>query len=173
MDPTQDGRRPESVTFSTPEEDAQRRDFTVNGLFLKPEDGEIIDFVDGLKDLHNRTLRAIGSPEKRFQEDALRLMRAIRFATCLNFEIEPITWQAICDHANLLKKISMERIRDEFSRILMAPRRAQGLDLLTQSGLMRHIIPEVYDLIGCEQPPQWHPRRRCLHTYPYHVGYAQ
>ena len=153
----QDGRRPESVTFSTPEEDAQRRDFTVNGLFLKPEDGEIIDFVDGLKDLHNRTLRAIGSPEKRFQEDALRLMRAIRFATCLNFEIEPITWQAICDHADLLKKISMERIRDEFSRILMAPRRAQGLDLLTQSGLMRHIIPEVYDLIGCEQPPQWHP----------------
>lgn len=153
----QDGRHPESVTFSTPEEDAQRRDFTVNGLFKNPENGEVIDFVDGLKDLESRTLRAIGVPADRFQEDALRLMRAVRFATSLDFEIEPDTWQAVCDNVNLLEQISVERVRDEFSRILTSPHRARGFDLLTESGLMRHIVPEIYALIGCEQPPQWHP----------------
>ena len=153
----QDGRHPESVTFSTPEEDAKRRDFTINGLFEHPETGEIIDFVDGRTDLKNNTLRAIGIAEQRFQEDALRLMRTIRFATCLEFEIEATTWKAVCDNHSLLQHISMERIRDEFSLILLSPHRARGLDLLTQSQLMQHIIPEVYDLIGCEQPPQWHP----------------
>lgn len=152
-----DGRHPESVTFSTPKEDAQRRDFTVNGLFQDPANGEIIDYVGGQEDLANKTLRAIGSAEKRFQEDALRLLRAVRFATCLEFEIETVTWEAVCENTHLLEKISMERIRDEFSRILLAPQRARGLDLLTESGLMRHIVVEVYDLIGCEQPPQWHP----------------
>ena len=152
-----DGRHPESVTFSSPEEDAQRRDFTVNGLFQHPQTGEIIDFVGGQADLQSKVLRAIGDPVKRFQEDALRLLRAIRFATVLNFEIEPSTWTAIEDNAHLLEKISTERIRDEFTRILIAPDKARGFDLLTQSGLMRYIVPEVYDLIGCEQPPQWHP----------------
>ena len=152
-----DGRHPESVTFSTPKEDAQRRDFTVNGMFQHPETGEIIDYVGGLADLETKTLRAIGTASKRFQEDALRLMRAIRFATMLDFEIELSTWNALCEHAPLLEQISAERIRDEFSRTLMAPNRARGFDQLTQSGLMRHIVPEVYDLIGCEQPPQWHP----------------
>ena len=152
-----DGRHPESVTFSSPEEDAQRRDFTVNGLFQHPQTGEIIDFVGGQADLQAKVLRAIGDPVKRFQEDALRLLRAIRFATVLNFEIEPSTWTAIEDNAHLLEKISTERIRDEFTRILIAPDKARGFDLLTQSGLMRYIVPEVYDLIGCEQPPQWHP----------------
>ncbi|NWK56225.1 CCA tRNA nucleotidyltransferase [Verrucomicrobiaceae bacterium N1E253] len=152
-----DGRHPDSVTFSTPEEDAQRRDFTVNGLFQDPLSGRIIDYVGGQNDLKTKTLRAIGEPSQRFQEDALRLMRAIRFATVLNFEIEPSTWQAIHDHAELLGQISKERIREEFVRILLAPSRARGFELLTQSGLMHHIIPEVYDLIGCEQPPQWHP----------------
>ncbi|MFK7909960.1 MAG: CCA tRNA nucleotidyltransferase [Akkermansiaceae bacterium] len=153
----EDGRHPESVTFSTPEEDAQRRDFTVNGLFQNPENGQIIDYIGGQDDLKSRIIRSIGSPEKRFQEDALRLMRAVRFSTCLRFDIEPATWKAVCDHARLLEKISMERIRDEFSRILQSPNRARGFDLLTESGLMRCIVPEVYDLIGCEQPPQWHP----------------
>ena len=152
-----DGRHPESVTFSSPEEDAQRRDFTVNGLFQNPDDDGIIDHVNGRVDLEKRLLRAIGSPGERFQEDALRLMRAVRFATCLGFQIEPSTWQAVCENTDLLEKISRERVRDEFSRILLAPDRARGLDLLTESGLMRHIAPEVYDLVGCEQPPQWHP----------------
>lgn len=152
-----DGRHPESVTFSSPEEDAQRRDFTVNGLFQDPQIGKIIDYVDGQADLATKTLRAIGNASERFQEDALRLMRAIRFATVLDFEIEPTTWEAICENADLLSQISAERIREEFVRTLVANDRARGFDLLTKSGLMRHIVPEVYDLIGCEQPPQWHP----------------
>ena len=152
-----DGRHPESVTFTTPEDDASRRDFTVNGLFQNPQNGEIIDFVDGQQDLRAQCLRAIGNPTERFQEDALRLMRAIRFASTLGFQIEPVTWSAICENSDLLAKISAERIRDEFTSILTFKHRARGFDLLTESGLMKHIVPEVYDLIGCEQPPQWHP----------------
>lgn len=152
-----DGRRPESVTFSTPEEDSQRRDFTINGLFQHPQTGEIIDFVNGQADLKTKTLRAIGTASDRFKEDALRLMRAVRFATVLDFEIEPSTWDAICSNAPLLAQISAERIREEFVRTLTAPSRARGFEIFTDSGLMHHIVPEVYDLIGCEQPPQWHP----------------
>ena len=152
-----DGRHPESVTYSTPEDDANRRDFTTNGLFQDPQTGKIIDFVGGQADINSGTIRAIGNPNERFQEDALRLIRAIRFATTLDFQIEPATWQSISDNAELLEQISSERIRDEFSKILLSNNRARGLDLLTQSGLMHHIVPEVYDLIGCEQPPQWHP----------------
>jgi poly(A) polymerase len=152
-----DGRHPEQVTFTTAEDDAARRDFTINGLFQNPENNEIIDYVEGIQDIEAKRLRAIGNPSERFQEDALRLMRAIRFATTLNFIIEPATWKAICQHADLLAQISAERIRDEFNLIITSANRAQGLDLLTESGLMRHIIPEIYDLIGCQQPPQWHP----------------
>ena len=152
-----DGRRPESVEFATPEDDAQRRDFTVNGLFENPATGEIIDHVNGLADLASRTLRAIGTPADRFREDALRLLRAIRFAVHLDFEIEPATWDAIRTHASCLTRISPERIRDEFSRILTSPRRARGLELLVSSGLVRHFLPEVLPLVGCEQPPEWHP----------------
>lgn len=152
-----DGRRPEVVTFSSPEEDAQRRDFTINGLFEDPESGEVIDFVGGQADLEAGILRAIGDPVARFTEDSLRLLRAIRFATRFGFTIEANTWQAITDHAELLKRISPERIRDEFSRILTCPNRAKGLDLLVESGLIAQFMPEVLALIGCEQPPQWHP----------------
>lgn len=152
-----DGRHPESVTFSTPEGDASRRDFTANGLFQDPQSGEIIDFVSGQEDIDARVIKAIGLASDRFQEDALRLMRAVRFATTLEFEIEATTWSAICENSDLLEKISSERIRDEFTRILVSNHPARGLDLLTESGLMRHIVPDVYDLIGCEQPPQWHP----------------
>ena len=152
-----DGRRPESVAFASPQEDARRRDFTINGLFQDPESGEIIDFVGGRDDLKARTLRAIGNPQERFQEDALRLLRAIRFAVTTGFEIDEDTWAAICEHAALLRQISPERIRAEFSRILVAPDRARGLDLLVASGLIDHFLPEVLDLRGCEQPPQWHP----------------
>lgn len=152
-----DGRRPESVEFSSPEEDARRRDFTINGLFQDPTSGEIIDHVGGRADLEARVLRAIGDPIKRFEEDALRLMRAVRFAVTTGFEIESQTLAALHACAPLLAQISPERIRDEFSKILVAPDRARGIDLLTETGLAREFLPELYDLQGCEQPPQWHP----------------
>lgn len=152
-----DGRRPDSVTFSTPEEDAHRRDFTINGLFENPETGEIIDHVGGLADLEKRILRAIGTPAHRFQEDALRLLRAVRFSTTLGFPIEENTLTAIKDNAHLLDKISPERIRDEFSKIINSPNRRIGLELLVDTSLIDHFLPEVLSLIGCEQPPQWHP----------------
>ncbi len=152
-----DGRRPEKVTFSTSEEDAQRRDFTMNGLFERPETGEIIDHVGGMADLRAGVLRAIGNPGARFSEDALRLLRAVRFSTVLGIEIEPYTRAAITACAPLLAKISPERIRDEFSKILLAPHRRAGVELLAASGLMGHIVPEFLKTIGCEQPPEWHP----------------
>lgn len=152
-----DGRRPESVTFATPEEDAQRRDFTVNGLFENPLTGEVIDYVNGKQDLEKKVLQAIRNPAERFQEDALRLMRAVRFATVLDFEIEENTWAAIQENVALLEKISIERIREEFSKIIISKNRRRGLELLVDSGLVNYFLPEVLDLIGCEQPPQWHP----------------
>ncbi|MBG7607025.1 MAG: CCA tRNA nucleotidyltransferase [Verrucomicrobia bacterium] len=152
-----DGRRPDFVTFSTPEEDAHRRDFTINGLFENPETGEVIDHVNGLPDLQARVIRAIGTPSDRFQEDALRLLRAIRFATTLGFPIEPVTLAAIKDNAHLLGKISLERIRDEFSKTITSPNRRRGLELLVDTDLINHFLPEILPMIGCEQPPEWHP----------------
>ncbi len=152
-----DGRRPESVEFSTPEHDAQRRDFTINGLFENPETGEVIDFVGGRADLESRTLRAIGDPQARFTEDSLRLLRAVRFSTTLGFKIEPQTLAAIKDCAALLERISPERVRDEFSKILLSPRRRAGIELLVKTGLIDYFLPEFLKLIGCEQPPEWHP----------------
>lgn len=152
-----DGRRPETVSYSTPAEDAQRRDFTINGLFERPATGEVVDFVGGQADLQAGILRAIGDPIARFREDSLRLLRAVRFSTRLGFLIEPATRAAIEDCADLLGRISPERVRDEFSKIITAPRRAHGLQLLVDTGLIRHIVPEVLAMIGCEQPPEWHP----------------
>lgn len=152
-----DGRRPDRVEFSTPEDDAQRRDFTINGMFLDPVSGAIIDFVGGQEDLGAGRLRAIGDPAARFSEDHLRLMRAVRFATVLGFEIEPVTWRAVVDHAESITRISIERVRDEFIKILLHPRRLQGFDLLAESRLLFHIIPEMEALKGCTQPPEFHP----------------
>ena len=152
-----DGRRPETVTFSTPEEDAQRRDFTINGLFERPETGEVIDYVGGLADLKAKLLRAIGEPHHRFTEDGLRLLRAVRFSTTLYFDIEANTLAAIRECAPLLERISPERIRDEFSKILVSPRRRAGIERLVETGLMLHVVPEFLKTIGCEQPPEWHP----------------
>ena len=152
-----DGRRPESVEYATAEEDAQRRDFTINGLFENPETGEVIDHVGGRADLAAGVLRAIGNPEARFTEDSLRLMRAVRFATTLGFQIEPQTLAAIKRGAGLLARISPERIRDEFAKILTSPRRRSGVEILMDSGLMDCFLPEFRALIGCEQPPEWHP----------------
>ena len=153
----QDGRRPDSVTFSTSEADAKRRDFTVNGMFFDPVANRLIDHVGGESDLRDRVIRAIGNPTERFAEDYLRLLRAIRFATLLEFEIEAATWEAILANAGQLNQISPERIREELDRIWQSPQRVRGFDLLVASGLMSEAIPEIMDLQGCEQPPQWHP----------------
>ena len=152
-----DGRRPDRVEFSTPEEDAKRRDFTINGMFLDPVSGSVIDFVGGQQDLQEGRLRAIGNAGARFQEDHLRLMRAVRFATSQGFIIEPETWQAVKDHAASITRISVERVRDQLVRILLHPRRTQGFDLLAESRLLFHIIPEIEALQGCTQPPEFHP----------------
>ena len=152
-----DGRRPENVTFALAEEDAERRDFTVNGIFYDPVADRIIDYVDGRKDLEGGLLRAIGEPRKRFEEDHLRLMRAVRLATGLGFEIEPSTWDEIRAQAASIQRISVERVRDEFTRILLDPNRMRGFDLLVDSGLMRFILPEILELQGCKQPPEFHP----------------
>jgi tRNA nucleotidyltransferase/poly(A) polymerase len=152
-----DGRRPVDVTFTTAQGDAERRDFTINGMFFDPMAGEVIDFVGGRRDLEARVLRAIGDPEARFREDRLRLLRAVRFAAALNFEIEPATWAAVCAQAGEVGVISAERIRDELVKIFVSPSRVAGFDLLDASGLLRTVLPEVDALKGCEQPPAFHP----------------
>ena len=155
--PYKDGRRPESVRFVTAEEDARRRDFTINGLFFDPIAGQLIDYVGGEADLRAKIVRAIGDPRERFAEDQLRLLRAIRFAARLVFTIEPATWAAICAGAASIKTISAERIRDELNKIFSADKPELGLDLLDQSGLLREVLPDIAALHGVEQPPNYHP----------------
>lgn len=152
-----DGRRPDSVTYSTPELDAERRDFTVNGLFYDPLTEKVIDYVGGQNDLRMGLLRAIGVAKDRFEEDRLRMLRAIRFATVLEFDIEHATWESICGLAEKIKSVSIERIREEFIKIMLSPNRVRGFDLLVNSGLIGHFLPEILLLQGCEQPPQFHP----------------
>ena len=152
-----DGRHPDSVTFSSPELDAQRRDFTVNGMFFDPVRNEIIDYVNGRADLDAKILRAIGRPADRFAEDRLRMLRAVRFATTLGYEIEPETWRALADEAARIHAVSAERIREELVRLFLSPNRLRGFDLLDASGLMAEILPEISALKGCEQPAQFHP----------------
>jgi poly(A) polymerase len=153
-----DGRRPEGVEFSSPEEDAQRRDFTVNGLFHDPAQGRVIDFVGGQEDIGRRVIRAIGDPEARFGEDYLRMLRAIRFAATLEFDLDPTTAGAIRKLSPRIPEISAERIRQELTRMLVeAPRAGRGLRMLRDTGLLAAILPEVDAMAGVEQPPQFHP----------------
>lgn len=153
-----DGRRPESVTFTrSAREDVQRRDFTVNGILYDPVAGKYLDFVTGQADLEAKRIRAIGDPEKRFEEDKLRMLRAVRFAARLGFEIEDATFQAIRKHAPEIRQVSAERIRDEISRILAEGGARRGFELLDESGLLKVILPEVSKLKGVEQSPQHHP----------------
>ncbi len=154
----QDGRRPDSIHFCGAEEDAKRRDFTVNGMFYDPVEKKVIDYVGGQEDLQKKIIRAIGEPEKRFAEDHLRMLRAVRFAHTLGFTIEPATRAAIQKHAPDLAKISAERIENEFSRTLTESiRPGDALRELVELGLMKFIIPEILPMIGQEQPPQFHP----------------
>src|ERR1700730_9713984 len=143
-----DGRRPVEVHFSSAEEDAKRRDFTINGMFYDPIAEEVIDFVGGRADLEAKLVRAIGVPEQRFAEDRLRMLRAVRFATVLGYEIDPATWQALVARAESIRDISAERIRDELIKIFISPNRLRGFDLLDASGLLRAILPELEPMKG-------------------------
>jgi len=168
-----DGRHPTAVTFSTPQLDAERRDFTINGMFFDPIRNEVIDYIHGREDLESGILRAIGDPAQRFREDRLRLLRAVRFAATFGFEVEPATWQAVRENAAEIHVVSAERIREELVRIFTSPTRVRGFDLLDASSLMAQILPEIDALKGCEQPPQFHPEgdvyvhtRRMLELLP-------
>jgi poly(A) polymerase len=152
-----DGRHPSAVHFSSPEEDAKRRDFTINGMFYDPVADEVIDFVGGCDDINAKLVRAIGDPVQRFAEDRLRMLRAVRFATMLDFTIDKQTWGALVANAVSINEISAERIRDELVRIFLSPNRTRGWDLLDSSGLMRAILPELDRMKGVLQPEQFHP----------------
>jgi putative nucleotidyltransferase with HDIG domain len=152
-----DGRRPLDVHFASPEDDAARRDFTVNGMFYDPIDGRLIDYVGGRQDLRQGIIRAIGVAAERFREDRLRLLRAIRFAAHLEFQLEADTWAALRDAAKEIVVVSPERIHDELLKILADPHRLRGFELLDQSGLLSVILPEVEGLKGCQQPERFHP----------------
>lgn len=153
-----DGRRPTAVHFeSSPEQDVLRRDFTINALLLDPDTDEVLDYVGGRADLEARIVRAIGDPVLRFQEDHLRLLRAVRFAARLNFSIEPSTFAAMQTLASAIHYISIERVRDEISRILTEGGARRGFELLDASGLLREVLPEASALKGVAQPPEFHP----------------
>ncbi len=153
-----DGRRPERVSFtSSAEDDAQRRDFTINGLFYDPVAEEVIDYVGGRRDLDAKLVRAIGEPSARFEEDHLRMLRAVRFAARLGFAIEPRTLEAIRRNALKISRIAPERVRGELDRILTEGAARRGFELLDETALLEHILPEVKRLQGVEQAPQHHP----------------
>jgi poly(A) polymerase len=152
-----DGRRPVRVRPATPEEDAQRRDFTINGMFRDPDTNAVLDFVGGQRDLAAGVIRAIGDPVARFREDRLRMLRAVRLAARLGYAIEPATMAAIRTHAGELTGIAWERIGEEVVRILTEGDARRGFALLDESGLLAQILPEVAALKGVEQSPDFHP----------------
>jgi poly(A) polymerase len=146
------------VEFETdPRQDVLRRDFTINGLLLDPDSGDVLDFVGGREDLRAGIVRAIGEPAVRFGEDHLRMLRAIRFAARLGFEIEPATFAAIQALHQKIAAISAERVRDELVRILTEGGARRGFELLDASGLLGVLLPEVAAMKGVEQPPEFHP----------------
>jgi poly(A) polymerase len=148
-----DGRHPLGVVFCSAEEDAQRRDFTINGMFFDPLENRLIDYVGGQDDLRHKTLRAIGEPRQRFIEDKLRMLRAVRMATRFDLTIEPTTAAAIRDMAPQIKAISAERIADELRKMLVHRRRAVAMDLLLELGLSAAVLPEVVPMKGLPQGP--------------------
>jgi len=153
-----DGRHPDRVVFSkTPEQDVQRRDFTINGLLMRHDTGEVLDFVDGQADLRAGVIRAIGEPERRFAEDKLRMMRAVRFAARFEFEIAHQTFAAIRKRAGAVTDVSAERLREELTKLLTEGAARTGFELLERSGLLSIVLPEIAAMKGVPQPPQFHP----------------
>jgi len=158
-----DGRHPEAVHFTNAEEDARRRDFTINGLLIDPLRGsgdlrsDVIDYVGGLKDLDARVVRAIGAPERRFEEDQLRLLRGVRFAARFGFDIEPVTLGAMRKLAARIHAVSRERIREELTKMLTEGHARRAFELLDETDLLVQVLPEVSRMKGVAQPPQYHP----------------
>jgi poly(A) polymerase len=160
-----DGRRPVRVHFASAREDALRRDFTINALFLDPLSGEVVDFVDGQADLRAGVIRAIGDPRARLGEDRLRMLRAVRLAARLGFAIDPATHAAIVAAAPTIGDIAAERIGDEIVKILTEGAARRGFELLHETGLLRQVLPEVASMSGVEQPRDYHPEGDVLtHT---------
>lgn len=155
--PYSDGRRPDFVEFTTLAEDVERRDFTINAMAADPDTGEVTDLVGGLRDLDAGIIRAVGEPRRRFTEDKLRLIRAIRFAHRLNFAIEPATWEALRGLAPEIRVVAMERVSEELTKILRHAPAGQGVSLLDDAGLLEVLLPEVTRMKGVEQPEQFHP----------------
>jgi putative nucleotidyltransferase with HDIG domain len=167
-----DGRHPDAVRYTTsPEEDVQRRDFTINGLLLDPTKlvsappdqqtsaarAGLLDYVGGLADLDAGIIRAIGEPRRRFEEDQLRLLRAVRFAARFNFTLEPQTRTAICTLAARIHSVSRERVRDELTKMLTEGHARRAFELLDETGLLAQVLPEIGKMKGIQQPPQFHP----------------
>jgi poly(A) polymerase len=153
-----DGRHPDRVLYSkTPQEDVARRDFTINGLLMRHDTGEVLDYVGGQDDLHAQLVRAIGDPERRFTEDKLRMLRAIRFAARFGYAIEHATFAAIQEHAAEIHVVSPERIREELTKLLTEGAARRGFELLNDSGLLQQLLPEISAMKGVPQPPEYHP----------------
>jgi poly(A) polymerase len=153
-----DGRHPDRVTYSdSPQEDVQRRDFTINGLLMDPATREVLDFVEGRADLKAGIARAIGDPRLRFAEDKLRMMRAVRFAARFDFAIDPETMAAARELAAQITQVSPERIREELTKLLTEGAARRGFELLDETGLLAVVLPDVTRMKGVEQPPQFHP----------------
>jgi poly(A) polymerase len=153
-----DGRHPDEVRFSkNPREDVARRDFTINGLLMDPITSEVLDFVEGRKDLDAHIIRALGDPELRFGEDKLRMLRAVRFAARFDYEIDSPTFAAIERLAPQIDQVSHERVRDELTKMLTEGHAFQAFLLLDKSGLLDEVLPEISAMKGVEQPPQYHP----------------
>jgi tRNA nucleotidyltransferase/poly(A) polymerase len=153
-----DGRHPDSVVYArSAEEDVRRRDFTVNALLLDPESGQVLDYVRGRADLQAGVIRAIGDPELRFQEDRLRMVRAVRFAARFGYAIEPATDAAIRKLASQVRVVSAERLRDELTKLLTEGAARRGFELLDATGLLVIVLPEISRMKGVAQPPQFHP----------------
>ncbi len=153
-----DGRHPDEVRFSQdPREDVARRDFTINGMLLDPVSGEVLDFVGGRRDLEDKIVCAIGDPERRFAEDKLRMLRAVRFAARFEYAIEPATFAAIQKLAGEISAVSRERVRDELTRMLTEGHARRAFLMLDESGLLREVLPEISAMKGVQQPPQFHP----------------
>ena len=153
-----DGRHPDEVRFTKdPQEDAQRRDFTINGMMLDPATNEILDFVGGQDDLKKGIIRAIGDPNRRLEEDKLRMLRAVRFAARFNYQIDPATLNAIQNLAPKIHQVSAERMREELTKMLTEGQARRAFELLDQTKLLREVLPEVAAMKGVAQPPQYHP----------------
>ena len=153
-----DGRHPREVRYArTPQEDVRRRDFTINGLLYDPASDQVVDFVGGQADIRARRLRTIGDPAERFNEDRLRMLRAVRFSARFGFKLEPAALAAIRQFAAQIHTVSAERVRDEIVKILTEGEARRGLELLDEAGLLAEVLPEIKRLQGVEQPREFHP----------------